>query len=189
MMCQRIGLSPIGIIGFGTRADVSPIRSPSPPQKITIFIAVLARPSGAIEDPRIWDWHDQLCSPLPRVGELGGDLSLQVPRQDQDVVRPRFVDPLGRIDRNVGSGKKFALLVGISVYCVLHEIGPDPAVVEQRVAFPRRTVCCNLLTFPSRTDEQFEQSPSDLGNTIAEPAITLQAVVPTGMLARQKVGN
>ena len=44
MMCQRIGRSPIGIIGFGTRTVVSPMRRPSPPQKRTTFIdAALSR--------------------------------------------------------------------------------------------------------------------------------------------------
>ena len=41
MMCQRIGCVPTGIIGFGIRCVASPMRTPSPPQKITTFIAAL----------------------------------------------------------------------------------------------------------------------------------------------------
>ena len=36
-MCQRIGLPPISIIGFGMRWVSSPMRTPRPPQKMTTF--------------------------------------------------------------------------------------------------------------------------------------------------------
>jgi hypothetical protein len=38
MMCQRIGLVPISIIGFGRTTVSSLIREPSPPARITAFI-------------------------------------------------------------------------------------------------------------------------------------------------------
>src|SRR5216117_2860164 len=38
MMCQRIGLPPISIIGLGLRWDSSLIRVPRPPARITAFI-------------------------------------------------------------------------------------------------------------------------------------------------------
>src|SRR5215469_7367483 len=41
MMCQRIGLPPISIIGFGLRCDSSEIRVPRPPASMTAFIIVL----------------------------------------------------------------------------------------------------------------------------------------------------
>ena len=37
MMCQRIGCVPIAIMGFGMRCVASPMRTPSPPQKMTTF--------------------------------------------------------------------------------------------------------------------------------------------------------
>ncbi|MNQ62532.1 hypothetical protein D3C85_768810 [compost metagenome] len=39
MMCQRIGLPPISIIGLGLRWDSSLIRVPRPPARMTAFIA------------------------------------------------------------------------------------------------------------------------------------------------------
>ena len=51
MMCQRIGFPPISIIGFGMRCVSSPMRTPSPPQKITTF--TLLRLSGSNEPPTI----------------------------------------------------------------------------------------------------------------------------------------
>src|SRR4051812_3288646 len=41
MMCQRIGRSPIGSIGFGRNSVSSRSRVPLPPQRITTFIARL----------------------------------------------------------------------------------------------------------------------------------------------------
>ena len=41
MICQRIGFSPISIIGFGFRWLSSLIRVPKPPAKITTFIFIL----------------------------------------------------------------------------------------------------------------------------------------------------
>lgn len=38
MICQRIGFSPISIMGFGFKWDSSEIRVPKPPARITIFI-------------------------------------------------------------------------------------------------------------------------------------------------------
>src|SRR6186997_1921285 len=40
MMCHRIGLAPISIIGLGLRCVSSEIRVPSPPARITAFIPV-----------------------------------------------------------------------------------------------------------------------------------------------------
>ena len=39
MISQRIGRLPMGIIGLGIRWVSSPMRTPSPPQKMTTFIA------------------------------------------------------------------------------------------------------------------------------------------------------
>jgi hypothetical protein len=39
MMCQRIGLAPISIIGFGLEPVSSLIREPRPPARMTAFMA------------------------------------------------------------------------------------------------------------------------------------------------------
>jgi hypothetical protein len=41
-MCQRIGLPPISIIGFGRIELSSEIRVPKPPARITNFIDIFA---------------------------------------------------------------------------------------------------------------------------------------------------
>ena len=144
MMCQRIGLSPIGIIGFGIRAEVSPIRRPRPPQKMTTFMSAAAS-SRPLQDLRLRNRYDELPAPFPDVRELCGDLPLQVPRQDQDVVRPGLRDALRGIDRDVGAGQEPPVLVRIAVDGVVEEIGPDAAVVQQGVALPGRAVADDLL--------------------------------------------
>src|SRR6478672_13443511 len=99
MMCQRIGLSPMGIIGLGTRSVVSPMRRPRPPQKSTTFTEGLAVAGSPLDDLGPRDRDNELRSPLLDMRELPRDLLPQVPRQYEDVVRPRLVDHARRMDR------------------------------------------------------------------------------------------
>jgi hypothetical protein len=39
-ICQRIGFSPIGVMGFGKTSETSRILDPFPPQRITAFIII-----------------------------------------------------------------------------------------------------------------------------------------------------
>ena len=161
MMCQRIGRSPIGIMGFGMLSESGPMRSPSPPQKRTSFTPASPIPAheqglsatgsspslrrfiavrvesqtlqasqnnrshrGGVktrpeeldawlgQDPGARNRNDQPRPPLTNERELLGDLALEVPRQDQDVVGPLLLDPLRRVDRNVRSGQKLPCLYG-----------------------------------------------------------------------------
>ena len=41
MMCYRIGIPPISIMGLGLNADSSEIRVPKPPARMTTFIIFL----------------------------------------------------------------------------------------------------------------------------------------------------
>ena len=56
MMCQRIGLPPISIIGFGRTAVSSLMRVPTPPARITAFTGGedidAARSHPSVSDPR-----------------------------------------------------------------------------------------------------------------------------------------
>src|SRR5262245_46866480 len=90
--------------------------------------------------PDLWNGHDTAAAPFTDVRELFDDLVLQIPRQDQHVVRARLLDPLRRKDRDVRAGKKPVVLVRVPVDRVLEEVGADAAVVEQRIALAGRTV-------------------------------------------------
>src|SRR2546427_8793249 len=106
-------------IGFGMVSENSRIRVPRPPQNNTTFMQLLrprrpglhprlSKPRSARSD-RIASWiyldvrdgHHELASPVSDVPELLHDLVLEVPWQDQDVVGPRFPEPLGRVDGDV----------------------------------------------------------------------------------------
>src|SRR5256885_886111 len=50
MMCHRIGLPPISIMGFGLRCVSSEMRVPSPPTRITAFIEMPPPLDGASLD-------------------------------------------------------------------------------------------------------------------------------------------
>src|SRR5690606_10601230 len=47
--------------------------------------------------------HDEFRAPFPGVGQLLGDLVLEVPRKDEDVVGPSLVEAFGGENRDVGS--------------------------------------------------------------------------------------
>src|SRR5262245_6502931 len=180
MMCQRIGRSPIVIIGFGTREDVSPIRIPSPPQNSTTFIArfllrSLIRPAKHLG---VRNGDDQLSSPCPYVRELRRDFLLQIPWQDEDVVGTGLLDPLRGIDRNVRSGEEPAVLVWVPVDRVVEQVGADAAVVEKRVALSGCAVADYLLSLATKPDQELEQAPLRLGDARAELAVTVDRVVP-----------
>ncbi len=68
------------------------------------------------------------------------DFVLQVPRQNQHVVRTGLTNPFGRKDGNVRAREKLAVLVGIAIDRVVDEVRANAAVVEQRVALARRAV-------------------------------------------------
>src|SRR2546430_12612612 len=59
--------------------------------------------------------------------------------------------------RDVGSREQLALLVGTLIHGVRQEIRPDTAVVEQRVAFARRSVADDGATLPSRLYKELEE--------------------------------
>ena len=62
-----------------------------------------------------------------------------VPGQNQHVIRPGLFDFVRMIDGNMSSGQEAPLLVGASIDGIVDEIGPDAAVIEERVSF----CCCS----------------------------------------------
>src|SRR5215210_26868 len=167
MRCRRIGWSPTGISGLGTRVVASWMRSPRPPQKSTTFIS---------EDLHGGDRDDEAGAPLARVGELLDDLRPQVPGQDEDVVGPRLGEALGRLDRDVGAGQPHPLLIWIAVDGVLEKVGADPAVVEERVALSGGAVARDDLALSARADEELEEVSLERLDPRPEALVALHAV-------------
>src|SRR4051794_16773613 len=83
MMCHRIGLLPISIIGFGRMSVSSLIRVPAPPARITAFMRDSGPAQGSVPRGR-WIFEDNDCSgpggPAQRRGE-GAEALHHVPPQ------------------------------------------------------------------------------------------------------------
>src|SRR5262249_33984104 len=86
----------------------------------------IARMNPSADDLRLRDRHNELPSPLPRKRQLIDDFALEVPRQDQNVIRLGRVDPLRLVDRNMRTWQKTTLLMRVSVDRILDEIAADP---------------------------------------------------------------
>src|SRR5262245_19977216 len=83
--------------------------------------------------PDLWNGHDTAAAPFTDVRELFDDLVLQIPRQDQHVVRAGLLDPLRRKDRGVRAGQKPVVLVRGPADRGLEEVLPDTAFVAARM--------------------------------------------------------
>ena len=103
------------------------------------------------------DGDDKPSAPFTDVPHLLDHLFLEIPAEDQDVVRFCVADPLGSEDRNAGSRKEVSLLVRTPVDGVVDEVRTDAALVEQRVALARCTVSDDLLSVAFRGDQELEQ--------------------------------
>src|SRR5262245_26408964 len=142
-----MGRSPIIAMGFGALDTPSRMRMPKPPQKRTTFIChssfgrVLARGSygtgrarDELDEFERRNREDQLTSPRTHVFKLLADLLPEVPREDEDVVGLCLREALRREDRDVGPRQELALLHRAAVHGVGDQVGPDAAVIQQRVA-------------------------------------------------------
>src|SRR6185369_759588 len=90
--------------------------------------------STLLEDGDLWNGYDELATPFPNVSRSLRDLFLQIPRQDQYVVRARLADAVGCEDRDMSAGRELALLVRIRVDGEVEKVGSNAAIVQKRVA-------------------------------------------------------
>ena len=70
------------------------------------------------------------------------------------------------------------MLVGIAVDRVVEEVGSDAAVVEQRVALPRRAVADDLLAVAAQRDQELEKSVLRLLDVAREALVALRVTEP-----------
>src|SRR5581483_3695828 len=104
------------------------------------------------------DRHDEACAPAAHVSQLLDDLVFNVPRQDQNEVRFGLVYGLRRQNRDMSTRSELAVLVRVTVDGIVDEIRADTAVVEQRVAFARRSVADNRFARAFGLDEKVQQA-------------------------------
>src|ERR1700735_462698 len=82
----------------------------------------------------LWDGDNEAASPLTDVRQLFKDFISQVPGQNQHVVWPGSPDHIRVVNWDVRAWKKQGLLVRADIHSVIHEILPNSAVIEERVA-------------------------------------------------------
>src|SRR4051812_20300258 len=87
-----------------------------------------------LDESGLGDGDDETRAPFPGVRELLHDFLLEVPGEDQDVVRTGFVQALGGVDWDVRAGQELALFVGVAVDREVQEVFSNATIVEQRVA-------------------------------------------------------
>src|SRR5579872_1999995 len=142
MTCQTRGRCPIGIIGFGRASECSRSLMPIPPQNRTTFtVAAPFRLNVELPTtrdclpPRSWVYvnlgngNDETAAPLANIGKLIHYFGLQVPGQNQHVVRLRLPDSVRRKNGNVRTRKELVMLIRIEVDGIVQKIRPDPAVI------------------------------------------------------------
>ena len=121
--------------------------------------AVSVRGAGSVSsaDLHLRNRHHEPPTPVADIRHLLHDFVLQIPGQDQHVVRPCFLDLFGVEDRNVRSWQELALLVRAAVHGVVEEVGADAAVIEQGVPLARGAVTGDRLPFALGLDEEGQQ--------------------------------
>ena len=68
----------------------------------------------------------------------------QIPRQDQEKIRPGLVDSGYWINWNVHPGSIASVFVGVTIDSEVEEIGTNSTVVEQCISFAGGTVSAQL---------------------------------------------
>src|SRR5258706_3349547 len=129
-------------------------------------------------DRHLRNRYDKLSTPFPYSGHLRHDLVLEIPRQDEQIVRLGFPDLVGVQDGNVCPRQELALLVRIAIDGVVDEIRADAAVVEERVAFARRPVPDHRFALAPDADQEFQELPLGLFDLLSKITICFDSAKP-----------
>src|SRR5882762_6058230 len=80
------------------------------------------------------DGNNKTAAPLADVSQLLDDFVPEIPGQNQDVIRLSTPNPLGRVNGYMRTGEKMVLLVRTDIHCVIQEVLPDSAKIEQCIS-------------------------------------------------------
>src|ERR1700733_10079850 len=89
----------------------------------------------------------------------------------------------------MGPGEELALLEGIAVDRIGHQVGPNAAVVEKCVALARSTVAGDRPALRCSAKQEREQVRFDLEHVTSETGVAVQGVEPGGGLILQYLFN
>ena len=91
-------------------------------------------------------WRDEFSTPLTDARHLLHDLLFQIPGQNQQIIRLRFKDPFGSVDRNAAAWQKPILLMRIAINHIGDIIRPRAAEIEQGIALRGSAIANDRLT-------------------------------------------
>ena len=120
------------------------------------------------------------------MAHLSDDFPLQIPWQDQKVVRPHVVDSGHRIDRNVHSGRVPPMLVRIAIDCKIEEISANATIVEQRIAFAGGTISTYLRPVLLASNQKSQKLALRAMNVCGEPGVDPNVPKPNFALMSQQ---
>src|SRR5882724_6472708 len=106
-----IGCWPTGTMGLGIFSEYSRIRVPRPPQKSTTFMFDAPR----IDIGQLGHRNDVFAAPCAHMLHLLHDLQLEIPGQDEEIVRLRLIHRGGRQDRYMRARRELTVLVDVAV--------------------------------------------------------------------------
>src|SRR5882672_7392770 len=129
-------------------------------------------------DRHLRNRYDKLATPLPYSGHLRHDFVLEIPRQNEQIVRLGFLDLVGVQDGNVRTRQELALLVRIAIDGIVDEVGADAAVIEERVAFARRPVPDHRFALAPDADQEFQELPLGLFDLLSKITICFDSAKP-----------
>ncbi len=113
----------------------------------------------------IWHGRHETSAPFLNVIMLGMNLRFDIPRKDEHIVWPAFLENLRSEDRDMTTGHEQPLFVGGCVNAEIEKFRAYAAIVEQGVALGRRTVCgnsfaCIALGMQKSNNSRFTRSAS-----------------------------
>src|SRR5438552_5416963 len=186
-------------MGLGTLSAYSRRRIPSPPQKMTTLMEAFSlgfvrrtNPSRTARSRvhlNFRDRHNELASPIPNKCILLHNFLFEIPWQNQQIIRPRTLDLIRRIDGDVCSRQELAVLVGIAVDGIVDEVGANGAIVQQGVALAWRAVSGNFLSTALGLDEEFEQFALGFLYLIGKARVRFHLRVPQFYFSFAKISD
>ena len=102
---------------------------------------------------------------------LRDDFVPQIPRQNEEIIRPGLVDSGYWINWNVHAGSKAPVLVGVTVDSEVEEIGTDSAVVKQCVSFTGRAISAQLRALLLALNQEGQKLALRVINSSGKPSV------------------
>src|SRR4051812_33166118 len=111
------------------------------------------------------------------MAHLPDNLLLQIPRQDENVVRLRRVDRLHGKNRNMHPGRKLPVLVGIPIDSEIEKVSSNPAIVEERIALARSSISADSLTGLFDPDQQRQEAALGLPHLVRKRSVSCEVTI------------